>query len=75
MNAPSMIHLAPGDSVRRGHPDSLTSALRGALTQPRLAGAMAAEARRLAPTLTWSVVADSYQTVAQQVISDRAKRS
>ena len=43
--------LDSGAGIVVGHddPDALASALRRMLTQPRLAGAMAAEARRLAP--------------------------
>ena len=43
--------LASGAGIVVGHddPDALASALRRVLTEPRLAGAMAAEARRLAP--------------------------
>jgi glycosyltransferase involved in cell wall biosynthesis len=74
-HAVELLGTGAGIVVDHDDPDALTSALRGVLTQPRLAGAMAAEARRLAPTLAWSVVAGSYQTVAQQILSERARRS
>ncbi len=53
--------------------DALASALRRVLTDPRLAGAMAAEARRLAPTMAWPVVAKAY-LVPGAAASRRADR-
>jgi polysaccharide biosynthesis protein PslF len=41
------------------------------LTQPRLAGDMAAEARRLAPEMAWPVVAEAYLTLAQRLLTQR----
>ena len=53
--------LGSGAGIIVGHddPDALVTALRRVLTEPRLSGDMAAEARRLAPTLAWPVVAES----------------
>ncbi|MGB8404934.1 MAG: glycosyltransferase [Mycobacterium sp.] len=69
--------LSSGAGIVVGHddPDAMQLALRAVLTQPRLAGAMAAEARRLAPTLSWSIVARSYQTVAQRILGSRPERT
>ena len=39
-----------------------------------LAGAMAAEARRLAPEMAWSVVARGYQGLAHKALSRRRAR-
>ncbi|MDR3662211.1 MAG: glycosyltransferase [Mycobacterium sp.] len=63
--------LSTGAGIVVGHddPDALHAALRAVLTQPRLAGAMAAEARRLAPTMAWPIIARSYQAVAQRILS------
>jgi hypothetical protein len=43
------------------------------LTQPRLAGDMAAEARRLAPEMAWPVVASAYVRLAHRVHAQRAR--
>lgn len=66
--------LGTGAGIVVGHndPDALTSALHGVLTKPLLARDMAAEARRLAPTLAWSAVSESYRTVAQEILSEQA---
>lgn len=65
--------LSTGAGIVVGHDDTdaLQSALQAVLTQPRLAGSMAAEARKMAPTMSWSIVARSYQAVAQRVLSKR----
>lgn len=74
-HAVELLGSGAGIVVDHDDPDALASALRGVLTQPRLAGSMAAEARRLAPTLAWSVVSETYRTVTQQILSERANRS
>lgn len=63
-----------GRVVNHGEPDAMRIALRQVLTQPRLAGSMAAEARLLAPQLQWSVVAGAYISLAQQVLAESARR-
>ncbi len=65
--------LASGAGIVVGHddPDALASALRRILTQPRLAGAMAAEARRLAPEMAWPVVAGAYLKLAHGIRAER----
>ena len=55
--------------------DALTAALHTVLTQPRVAGTMAAEARRLAPEMAWPVVAGAYLSLAQRLIAERRVRS
>jgi hypothetical protein len=47
------------------------SALRRVLTDPRLAGSMAAEARRLAPEMAWQVVASAYMHLAHRLITEQ----
>ena len=68
--------LASGAGIVVGHndPDAMASALRRVLTQPRLAGDMAAEARRLAPEMGWPVVADAYLRLAHQLLVQRRGR-
>lgn len=73
-HAVELLGTGAGIAVEHGNPDALTSALRSVLTQPRLAGAMAAEARRLAPMMSWSVVANAYQAAARQILADRSGR-
>ena len=65
--------LDSGAGIVVGHddPDALASALRRILTQPRLAGAMAAEARRLAPEMAWPVVAGAYLKLAHGIRAER----
>jgi len=65
--------LASGAGIVVDHddPDALVSALRRVITDPRVSGSMAAEARRLAPTMSWRVVAGAYRRLAQQVLADR----
>lgn len=68
--------LASGAGIVVAHddPDALVSALRRVLTQPRLAGAMAAEARRMAPEMAWQVVAGAYLGLARRVLAQRRAR-
>ncbi len=68
--------LASGAGLVVAHedPDSLASALRRVLTEPRLAGAMAAEARRLAPDLAWPIVAGAYLRLARRILTVKNPR-
>ncbi len=58
-----------GIVVPHGDTDALRSALHLVLTQPRLAGSMAARARELAPAMAWPVVAKDYLLLAQRLCS------
>lgn len=60
-----------GIIVNHGDPDALCTALRQVLTEPRLAGSMAAEARLLAPEMEWSAVAGAYIRLAQRLLAGR----
>ena len=53
-------------------PEALPRALHRVVTDPYLAGSMAAEARRLAPTMGWPVVAREYLALAQRLIAQRS---
>lgn len=68
--------LASGAGIVVDHddPDAMASALRRVLTQPRLAGAMAAEARRMAPEMAWPVVAGAYLGLARELLAQRQAR-
>ena len=73
-HAVELLGSGAGIVVDHDDPDALEAALRRVLTQPRLAGAMAAEARRLAPEMAWPVVAGAYVDVAQRLLAQRRAR-
>ncbi|WAC89238.1 glycosyltransferase [Mycobacterium sp. Aquia_213] len=70
-HAVELLGSGAGIVVPHDDPDALVSALDRVLTQPRLAGAMAAEGRRLAPEMTWPVIANAYLGLARRVLADR----
>jgi polysaccharide biosynthesis protein PslF len=70
-HAVDLLATGAGLVVAHDDPDALVSTLRRVLTQPRLAGAMAAEARRMAPEMTWQVVAGAYLALARRVLAQR----
>jgi glycosyltransferase involved in cell wall biosynthesis len=67
-HAIELLGSGAGIVVDHDDPDALTSALRRVLSDPRLAGSMAAEGRRLAPTLAWPAIAKSYVALAQRLV-------
>jgi glycosyltransferase involved in cell wall biosynthesis len=72
---PHAVELLSGGAgivVRHQDQDALASALRQVLTQPGMAGAMAAEARSLAPGIDWPVVAKLYLALAQRLCTSRS---
>jgi polysaccharide biosynthesis protein PslF len=71
-HAVELLATGAGIVVDHDDPDALASALRRILTQPRLAGSMAAEARRLAPEMAWPVVAKAYLGLAQRLLTERS---
>jgi glycosyltransferase involved in cell wall biosynthesis len=73
-HAMELLDSGAGMIVQHDDADGMASALRRVLTEPRLAGAMAAEARRLAPTMSWSIVADAYVGLAQRLLAERTAR-
>jgi glycosyltransferase involved in cell wall biosynthesis len=73
-HALELLSSGAGIVVAHDDADALASALRRVLTQPRLAGDMAAEARRLAPEMAWSVVASAYLNLAHRVLTQRRAR-
>jgi glycosyltransferase involved in cell wall biosynthesis len=58
--------------VPRRDPKALADAIRKVLTHPRLAEAMAAEARRLAPSLAWPFIASRYGALGEELLAKRA---
>ena len=70
-HANELLASGAGIVVNHDDPDAMASALRRVLTDPRLAGSMAAEARRLAPTMAWPVVANAYVRLAHRVLAER----
>lgn len=70
-HAVELLRTGAGIVVDHDDPDALASALRRLLTEPHLADAMAAEARRLAPTMAWPVVADAFRRVARGLLAQR----
>ncbi|MGV0993097.1 MAG: glycosyltransferase [Mycobacterium sp.] len=71
-HAVELLASGAGLVVDHDDPDALVSALRRVVTEPDLAGSMAEEARRLAPTMAWSVVANGYLRLAQRLIAERS---
>ncbi|MGY4712848.1 glycosyltransferase [Mycolicibacterium sp. CBM1] len=71
-HAVEMLGGGVGIVVDHDDPDAMTAALRQVLTQPRLAGAMAAEARASAPQLAWPLVARTYLALARRLCTERS---
>jgi glycosyltransferase involved in cell wall biosynthesis len=73
-HAAELLGSGAGIVVDHDDPAALALALRQIVTQPRLAGSMAAEARRRAPEMAWSVVAKAYLELAHRVLAERRRR-
>jgi glycosyltransferase involved in cell wall biosynthesis len=69
-HAVELLNSGAGIVVDHDDPAALASALRRIVTQPRLAGSMAAEARRRASELAWPVVAAAYIGLAQRLLAE-----
>ncbi len=67
-HAVELLGSGAGTVVAHDDPDALVAALRQLLTDPRVADSMATEARGLAPTIAWPVVANAYVGVAQGLL-------
>lgn len=70
-HAVELLGTGAGIVVDHDDPAALATALRRVLTEPRLAGALAGEGRRLAPTMAWPVVTATYLRLAQKVLAGR----
>jgi glycosyltransferase involved in cell wall biosynthesis len=70
-HAVELLASGAGLVVPHGDPIAMAQAIRAALTDPELLDSMAAEARRLAPSLGWSAVARRYAQLADELTRDR----
>lgn len=70
-HAVELLSTGAGIVVPQRDPHALADAIRSVLTDPDLAAAMAAEARRLAPDLSWSAVAKRYDTLGARLLGAR----
>ncbi|GAA4708980.1 glycosyltransferase [Pedococcus ginsenosidimutans] len=70
-HAVEVLGSGAGLLVGRQAPGAIAQGLRRVLTEPGLAEAMSAEARRIAPQLLWPAVAQQYRDLAGQVLSAR----
>jgi glycosyltransferase involved in cell wall biosynthesis len=70
-HAVELLASGAGLVVPQRDPDALADALRRVLTEPALAGAMAAEARRLGPGLAWPAVASRYAALGETLLTRR----
>jgi polysaccharide biosynthesis protein PslF len=68
-HAAELLDSGAGIVVDHDDPVALASALRQIITQPRLAGSMAAEARRRAPEMAWPAVASAYVGLAHRLLA------
>jgi glycosyltransferase involved in cell wall biosynthesis len=67
-HARELLATGAGVLVPQRDPAAISAALRRVLTEPDLAAGMRSEARRLAPGLLWSAVADQYMELADAVL-------
>ncbi len=67
-HAVELLATGAGIVVPHDDPGAMASALRRVLSQPRLAGDLAAEARRLAPDLAWPVVGAAYLKLVRRLL-------
>ena len=74
-HAIEMLSSGAGMVVDHDDPVALAAALRQIITQPRLAGSMAAEARQRAPEMAWPAVAAAYIGLAQRLLAERGREA
>ena len=71
-HAVELLGSGAGTVVAHDDPDALIAALRQLLTDPHVADSMATEARGLAPTIAWPVVANAYVGAAQRLLATQS---
>ena len=74
-HAVELLSSGAGIVVSRRDPEALADAIRKVLTTPGLVGAMASEARRLAPELAWPYIASRYAALGEELLDNRAPLS
>lgn len=70
-HAVELLGSGAGVVVPQRDPDALAEAIRTVITDAELADGMAAEARRLAPGLSWDAVAARYRDLAGELATSR----
>jgi glycosyltransferase involved in cell wall biosynthesis len=70
-HAVELLESGAGLVVPQRDSAALAAAIRSVLTNPDLAASMAAEARRLAPDLSWTAVAGRYDELAGHLLAGR----
>ena len=70
-HATELLSTGAGIVVPQRDPVALGVAIRSVLTDPGLAASMAREARRLAPSLSWSAVARQYSLLGDRLVATR----
>ena len=68
-HAVELLSTGAGLVVPQRDPVALAEAIRSVVTNPDLADSMAAEARRLAPDLSWNAIAGQYDVLAEQLLA------
>src|SRR5690606_6661102 len=68
-HAVELLGSGAGIVVPQRDPAALASGIRSVLSDPGMAADMAAEARRLAPELSWPAVAAQYAELAERVFA------
>jgi glycosyltransferase involved in cell wall biosynthesis len=74
-HAVELLASGAGIVVPRRDPVALGAAIRAVLADPDRAAAMAAEASRLAPELSWGAVARQYVHLADGLVAERRSLS
>jgi polysaccharide biosynthesis protein PslF len=69
-HAVELLASGAGIVVPQRDPEALAAAIRSVLEDPDRARSMAAEARRLAPDLSWPAVASRYDAVGAELLAD-----
>ena len=73
-HAVELLSSGAGIVVPQRDREALADAIRAVLTDPARSAAMSAEARRLAPELSWNAVAGRYSDAATSLIANRAAK-